>query len=241
MRGILFRSIGALAALSLFLAAPAGAKTLLDVVLVIDDTGSMANEISSIQSGMASFMGSLTSDYDAQIGVVSFDDPAIMLWTTLSSDVGTVQLSVNSIFAAGGGDCPEYSITGIRTGADAAMGWRSGSYRQMFLFTDAGAKDVNIPANNLVDTQAQLISSGISLHAMSFVSSCNYLDPVYGDLAAATGGTAQYGLQTITTDPLDSALSIIYASVPTVVPVPAAVWLFGSALGFLGWTRRKNT
>ena len=27
----------------------------------------------------------------------------------------------------------------------------------------------------------------------------------------------------------------------TVVPVPAAVWLFGSALGMMGWVRRKST
>lgn len=27
----------------------------------------------------------------------------------------------------------------------------------------------------------------------------------------------------------------------TVVPVPAAVWLFGSALGLLGWVRRRTT
>jgi len=26
-----------------------------------------------------------------------------------------------------------------------------------------------------------------------------------------------------------------------VVPVPAAVWLFGSALGLLGWVRRRTT
>jgi hypothetical protein len=36
--------------------------------------------------------------------------------------------------------------------------------------------------------------------------------------------------------------SRVYASiVPAVIPVPAAVWLFGSALGLLGWMRRKKT
>lgn len=29
-------------------------------------------------------------------------------------------------------------------------------------------------------------------------------------------------------------------SAASVVPVPAAIWLFGSALGLLGWIRRKN-
>jgi hypothetical protein len=27
----------------------------------------------------------------------------------------------------------------------------------------------------------------------------------------------------------------------TTVPIPAAVWMFGSALGLLGWMRRKET
>ena len=36
-------------------------------------------------------------------------------------------------------------------------------------------------------------------------------------------------------DDLNHALSLGF----TAVPVPAAVWLFGSALGVLGWMRRK--
>ena len=31
-----------------------------------------------------------------------------------------------------------------------------------------------------------------------------------------------------------------YELVYTVIPVPAAVWLMGSALGLLGWVRRKQ-
>jgi hypothetical protein len=39
-------------------------------------------------------------------------------------------------------------------------------------------------------------------------------------------------------DALSGNTSGMFASV---VPIPAAVWLFGSALGFLGWMRRKPT
>jgi hypothetical protein len=31
-----------------------------------------------------------------------------------------------------------------------------------------------------------------------------------------------------------------HVSAFTAVPIPAAVWLFGSALGLLGWTRRSK-
>ncbi len=40
----------------------------------------------------------------------------------------------------------------------------------------------------------------------------------------------------------DSAsFTSVFVVEPSVVPVPAAVWLFGSALGLLGWVRRRQT
>jgi hypothetical protein len=57
-----------------------------------------------------------------------------------------------------------------------------------------------------------------------------------------TSGVFGGGFTSVTADPnppldfwgLDVASAVVH-----VVPVPAAVWLFGSALGLLGWMRRK--
>jgi hypothetical protein len=50
-------------------------------------------------------------------------------------------------------------------------------------------------------------------------------------------------LQSLTIDPLGGtnlAVAVDNIAVTSTVPVPAAVWLFGSGLGLLGWRRRRT-
>ncbi|MGI9343916.1 MAG: VPLPA-CTERM sorting domain-containing protein [Gammaproteobacteria bacterium] len=46
---------------------------------------------------------------------------------------------------------------------------------------------------------------------------------------------------TVTVSNINTAITAGQALTFTVVPVPAAAWLFGSALGLLGWARRRTT
>jgi hypothetical protein len=61
-------------------------------------------------------------------------------------------------------------------------------------------------------------------------------------------GTMTYWGQTFTSLNIESGTYVwswstdsLTLVVPSVVPIPAAVWLFGSALAGLGWMRRKQT
>lgn len=47
------------------------------------------------------------------------------------------------------------------------------------------------------------------------------------------------GEQKISTEPSGITVMVLAVRDGSVVPVPAAVWLFGSALGLLGWIKRK--
>lgn len=89
-----------------------------------------------------------------------------------------------------------------------------------------------------VDDIADYISGSIAgangshffaVHIVGFTDQ-NPLDPVGSCIDAPIDAN----------NPDCNALTSMWAAGSTVVPVPAAVWLFGSGLGLLGWMRRKS-
>jgi hypothetical protein len=72
----------------------------------------------------------------------------------------------------------------------------------------------------------------------------NDWDPTYTDLTCPADICAAAGRNYELGDFLNGegeVANLSHVSAYNVVPIPAAVWLFGSGLGMLGWMRRKST
>ena len=102
----------------------------MDIVLVVDDTGSMGGAIANVQLGLADIIaaaqeasiGPAGEDLCLRMGLVSFKDD-IEVDQALTEDMTLVENAVNALSAGGGGPEPEASDEAVRyvvTGAASA-------------------------------------------------------------------------------------------------------------------------
>ena len=122
-----------------------------DIVFVIDNTGSMGSTISGVRSNINGFISNLDSrGYDYRLGGVeygdlvgpsgsrrAYDSTAAVAGLQMTSDYwGSFQPWVNAISAWGGADTPENALCAI----EAAMNnydWRPDALHILIFFTDA--------------------------------------------------------------------------------------------------------
>jgi hypothetical protein len=120
---------------------PAGVA--LDMALVVDTTGSMADEVDRLRSTLRSVVARVAAHParpDVRIGVVAYRDVGDAYVTRpfdFTRDVGSVQRTLDAMRAQGGGDGPE-AVQEALGDAVHRLSWRgAGTLRVLFLVGDA--------------------------------------------------------------------------------------------------------
>ncbi|CDG82999.1 VCBS domain-containing protein [Janthinobacterium agaricidamnosum] len=149
------------------------------LAFAIDTTGSMGGIIAGVRASAINIVNSRlgTDEEPLQYVLAPFNDPSTGP-TTSTSDATLFKSRIGALFASGGDDCPELSMTGMYNGLSL-----SNPGGNLFMYTDASSKDAGLFGAVLGLAKAK----SIRLYMILF-GSCSPLDPVYLQLANETGG-----------------------------------------------------
>lgn len=153
------------------------------LAFAIDTTGSMGSIISQVITQATTIVNDHrgTIDEPSLFVLAPFNDPTTEN-TTTTGDADAFIAAISVLGAFGGGDCPELAMGGLMS---AVQGSAEGG--NVFLWTDAGAKDVSLAGSV---TQAAL-DKGVHVYNFLFPSSCSSGDG-FEDVSRATGGLTFY-------------------------------------------------
>ena len=115
------------------------------LAMAIDTTRSMRDVLHSVKEQAIRMVDARigTDQEPSRYVLVPFHDPQTGP-TTRTMDPDEFKKALRSLVAVGGGDCPEFSMTGLQKAIRAAT---EGS--EVFLFTDADAKDEELRSENV--------------------------------------------------------------------------------------------
>ena len=142
-----------------------------DVLFLLDSTGSMSDEINRIKETLTSIserVGDLPGNPDLRMGMVSYRDYGDTYVNRLydfDSDARRFAGTVRGVRASGGGDTPE-ALTEALVVALEKPTWRADAVRLIFLIADAPPQDYD----NQLDYDAQIATAqekGIKIFAVA--------------------------------------------------------------------------
>ena len=171
---------------------------------VIDDTGSMSNEIGAVRSGLLRFIDSLRASLEEGeaaplMQLITFKDNVTQRITTNNLD--EMYAAVSGLYASGGGDWPEYSnhaiaqaVKNIGTNGTILFATDAESHAGVNMnnvLAEARSKGVRI--NSIISGSVSSYSGGYSyaaapaLMAMSSGESAEEVTDPFGDSAETAG------------------------------------------------------
>ncbi len=160
-----------------------GARTIggISIVFVIDDTGSMWEEIGAVRAALQKYINEVESRLPADatpptIQLITFKDYVTTRIT--SNNLAAVRSAVGSLTASGGGDCPEYSAQALARAADTIAPGGT-----ILLATDASTQ----PGVDMSAVIARLRAKGVTVNTI-LSGDCSGIPSA---AAAAEGGEGE--------------------------------------------------
>jgi hypothetical protein len=148
-------------------------NTPLDVLFLIDSTGSMSDEIEQLQSNILHIseqIAALPGAVDVRYGLVAYRDRGDEYVTRLhdfTPDVAAFQIDLNGLRAGGGGDTPESLNEGLRRALHDVT-WRGeDAVKLVFLVADA-APHLDYPQDyDYAEEMVFAAQQGIKIHPIA--------------------------------------------------------------------------
>lgn len=220
----------------------------LGISMVIDDTGSMGSELSGVKSALTDFINTRSTQNEnitrgVSYELISFKDtPTLRLSAT--QDASAAISAVNTLYASGGGDCPEDSLGALNLSL-ANLASDENREGEIVLVTDASprsgdidaviaqAQDLGVKVNVMLSGDCVASStSSLSTMTVSAASTLSARD-VFQRIANETGGLYFYKPNGTVNDYKEILAEIFQSAVagndttPPVVTVsvsPATLW-----------------
>jgi hypothetical protein len=186
---------GGVAVFSADAAGGATAPIAVDVLFLLDATGSMGDEIDQLKTSIdsvAARLSSLESAPDIRFGMTLYRDVGDTFVTStfdFTGDVETFRSALSNVVADGGGDYPEALDEALGEGL-AAPAWRdpASTIQLIFLVADAPPQiGRQLQGNGYPDSIVDAVSRGIKIFPVASSESDDQAEAVFRQLAQATG------------------------------------------------------
>ncbi len=161
-----------------------GGRQQLDLVFILDVTGSMGGTIDAVKNNIVEFADSLSvRRVDYRLAMVTFLDEVENVYA-FTTDVHQFKSRVSEQFAHGGGDGPENSLDALVRASELAF--RPAARRVFIWITDISYHEADwATSRTKADVIPILVSNGITVHAVGAEwAKSEFYDPIL----LATGG-----------------------------------------------------